>query len=209
MKSLRDMLFCSLGGIVELGIPSGLTLWDLLNSNAMGSFIGAIATIVAAFVGGGIIKRVKEQTEQVAEQTEVQKKTAAEEQRTKRDRGADQILSDEGLEEVEAQAESGRGKFSNASRDFKRISESVELLVRQIPDGRRRRKYQGLRKTDLRDYIYLLWQDDVLGLAAAQSVDEAISDFYSYRTRPGDISDAVVEKIKRAADLVSSNAKSA
>lgn len=177
---------------MEWGIPTGLTFWELANSQATGTSITAIATIVGAIVGGRIVRRVAEQTEQ-------QKKTAVQEQLARHSDSTKDAPSEEEIQEVEAQAGREAGAFSRASSSFKQIRQAVDSLIGQITDGRRKRKYKGLRKTDLREHVYLLWQDDMLGLPIAELVDNAITEFYSYRTKPNEIPDDVVELIAKAA----------
>lgn len=184
-----------LGVEVDWGIPPDLTFWDAVNSPVMGTVIGAIATTVAALVGTRIIDRVTDQTEQ--------RKTtaAAEEKRTRRGSVDEVVPSENELKEVIDQAQRTNGVFSDASTNFKLIRDSVMSLVASIQDGRRRRKYAGLKGTDIRDHVFLLWQDDVLGLSTAEKLSDAISDFYSYRTRPNEIPRDVAKRIKTAAEL--------
>ncbi|AXE63323.1 hypothetical protein BBF93_03145 [Hyphomonas sp. CACIAM 19H1] len=140
----------------------------------------------------------------MAEQTEQQKKTAVQEQLARHSDSPKDAPSEEEIQEVEAHAGKEAGAFSRASASFGQIRQAVDALIGQITDGRRKRKYQGLRKTDLREHVYLLWQDDMMGLPLAELVDDAITQFYSYRTKPNEIPNDVVDLIARAAKRMQS-----
>ncbi|WP_291050840.1 hypothetical protein [Hyphomonas sp.] len=181
------------------GVPSDLTVWELANSQAAGTLITAIATIVAALIARQIVKRVDEVTDQ-------QRKKAVDEQLSKRHELQVDLPTQQEIDTAVEQPNANLRPFSRASAGFGEIRAAVDKLVSNVSDGRRRRKYKGLPKTDLRVHVYHLWQDDSLGLPVAELVDDAISQFYSYRTRPDQMPLEVVEQIERAATIIKESA---
>lgn len=136
-------------------VEDSITLWDLLNAPV-------IVAIIAAVIGWRINRNLlsaQAKSEAAIENAAITSRLREDE--TAPDAPEDGQVVRSGLSRIQERntEPSENPLFSEASSEISKLKQTIDLIARRAPDGRNRRKYKNLPRTDYRVLVVALHDD--------------------------------------------------